>query len=127
MSTSSTPSDPRIHLIATMIAIAHADGDFADVERERIIAVANFLGLPAEARAHVEALVAAPEPPPLPPAEALPDYQTRCFAYQYAIDVAMADGVIHEHERAQLTQLAQLWAISDEDAARIWHGVEELG
>ncbi|PKN59210.1 MAG: hypothetical protein CVU56_01660 [Deltaproteobacteria bacterium HGW-Deltaproteobacteria-14] len=126
MTTSATPTDPRIHLIATMVAIAHADGDFADVERERIVAVANFLGLPAAARAHVDALIAAPEPPPLPPADALPDYQTRCFAYQYAIDVAMADGVVHEHERAQLSQLAQLWAISEEDATRIWRGVEAL-
>ncbi len=124
--TNTTRRGSKVLLLQTMIAVAKADGDFAEVERERIEQLIDFVRLGPEARAEVEAMLEAPEAPPLPRPDELPSYEHRMYLFQQALMLAYEDDVIEDSERRHLEQLAEALELRDEDVSRGWQRAREL-
>ena len=116
--------DQRTALAALMVRIARSDGDYADVEADRIdrILAARY-DLTAEqapsVRSEAERLEAeAPDTHRF--TQAIKDtvpYDARTGVIEALWDVALADGVRDEEEDSLLRLLANLLGVSDRDSA----------
>ncbi len=125
------PEDERLALAALLVRIARADGDYAQVERERIDRLlATRYGLsPFEApklRAEAEALEAeAPDTVRFTRAikDAVP-YEARAGVIEALWEVVLADGVREHEEDALLRLVAPMLGINDRDSALLRQKVE---
>jgi uncharacterized tellurite resistance protein B-like protein len=116
----------RVTLIQAMVAIAHSDGEFADVERDRIERLMDFLRLDPAARAYVDGLLAGGVAPEMPPRAELPKYETRLYIFQHALIMAYEDGVLSAGEQTHLASLAEHFELSPEDVDKGWARAREM-
>ena len=118
--------DDRVTLIEAMLAVAHADGDFSDVEKKRMLQLMEFLRLGGDAAAHVKGLIDSNTAPPMPQASELPDYDTRRYIFQHALIMAFEDGEIESGEKRHLDALADLFELDPNDVQRGWDRAREM-
>ncbi len=118
--------DDRVTLLEAMLAVAHADGDFAEVEKRRMIQLVQFLRLSGDAAEHVRALIESGEAPSTPDRSELPDYHTCRYIFQHALIMAFEDGTLDPGEKRRLDQLAELFELSAEDAQSSWARAREM-
>jgi len=115
----------RVALLETLIALAHADGDFSQDERDRIEGLIDFFNLKPWAEEQVRSVLENP-PQELPTSETIPAYHTRMYVYTQAVMMAFEDGVIDDGERDLLEELGVSLDLSDEDINKAWFRAEEL-
>ncbi len=118
--------DPPPPPHAPRISVARADDDFAQVERDHIVKLLDFLRLEGDERAEVVALMDAPESPALPDTSMLPAYDARLYVFQHALLIAFADGLIRDDERTRIEQLAEVFELKPEDVERGWQRAREM-
>jgi len=118
--------DDRVTLIEAMLAVAHADGDFAEVEKKRMVQLMDFLRLSGEAAEHVNGLLESGQAPPMPASSELPDYDTCRYIFQHALIMAFEDGQVDSGEKRRLDQLAELFGLDQEDVDRGWARAQEM-
>ncbi len=118
--------DSRVVLVEAMIAIAHSDGDFAEVEKRHIKNLLGFLGLGKASRDYVNHIIDNNLVPMMPTPDQLPDHNMRRFIFLHAIEMAYADGVVHDSEVSHLKKLAKVLELSEEDVDRAWESASAL-
>lgn len=118
--------DDRVTLIQAMLAIAHSDGEFAEVERHRIERLMNFLRFDSEARAYVDRVLASGQAPEMPPRDELPKYETRLYIFQHALIMAFEDGVLSDDEKTHLEALAEHFELTQGDIEKGWTRAREM-
>ena len=118
-------SKDRVALLEVLIALAYSDGDFADVERQRIVGLIDFFNLSEEDSSHVHRLLNAP-PQELPTVATMPAYHLRRYVFTQAVMLAYEDGVIDEGEQELLERLAQSLELNQDDVDTAWVRAEEL-
>jgi uncharacterized membrane protein YebE (DUF533 family) len=116
----------RVSMLETMVAIAKADGNLQDCERERILSLMEQLRLESGDREHVKNLLEECTEVTLPSFQQLPSYDFRRFLFQQALLVAYEDGVIHRGETEALEVLAEKLQIDQEHQDMAWKMAKDL-
>jgi uncharacterized membrane protein YebE (DUF533 family) len=116
----------RVSMLETMVAIAKADGNLQDCERERILSLMEKLRLDSSDREHVKNLLEECTEVTLPSFQQLPSYDFRRYLFQQALLVAYEDGVIHRGETEALENLARRLHILPEHVNLAWKMAKDL-
>lgn len=108
-------------LLWTMVHTALADGAVSPPELAFIDNVMKAMKIAPDDR-HVvrEMLAGTVAPPPLPERVSTPDYQRQAELFRETVELAWADGVFDDREKAAIVRLVAVLDIDHEDAERIW-------
>ena len=114
-------TDEERFLLWTMVHTALADGEVSPVEQAFIENLMKAMTISAEDRHLVrEMLNGTATPPPVPDRLYTPDYQRQAEIFREAVELAWADGVFDDREKAVIVRLVAVLDLDHEDAERIW-------
>ena len=114
-------TDEERFLLWTMVHTALADGEVSPVEQAFIENLMKAMTITAEDRHLVRSILnGTATPPPVPDRLYTPDYQRQAEIFREAVELAWADGVFDDREKAVIVRLVAVLDLDHEDAERIW-------